>query len=201
MGDIALIRSITVAALALPIPNFIMVISPEVAAGSEELSSAAVELSQRYITNRFLPDKAIDLMDEAASKLRMEINSKPEELDVLDRKIMQLEIEIDEAAVDFTIDLSVRYMPEQRLPDKAKKLLMDACIARTSSLTELSGPPESDEEGEEDGDDDDGFEDDFVDPELGEQYHLNHITSAADGTLYIGAEAGKFYRSGDGGES
>ena len=55
----------------------------------------AVELSQRYITNRFLPDKAIDLMDEAASKLRMEINSKPEELDVLDRRIMQLEIEIE----------------------------------------------------------------------------------------------------------
>jgi ATP-dependent Clp protease ATP-binding subunit ClpB len=56
---------------------------------------SAVELSQRYITNRFLPDKAIDLMDEAAAKLRMEINSKPEELDVLDRKIMQLEIEIE----------------------------------------------------------------------------------------------------------
>jgi ATP-dependent Clp protease ATP-binding subunit ClpB len=56
---------------------------------------AAVELSQRYISNRFLPDKAIDLMDEAAAKLRMEINSKPEELDVLDRKIMQLEIEIE----------------------------------------------------------------------------------------------------------
>jgi ATP-dependent Clp protease ATP-binding subunit ClpB len=56
---------------------------------------AAVELSNRYITNRFLPDKAIDLMDEAAAKLRMEINSKPEELDVLDRKIMQLEIEIE----------------------------------------------------------------------------------------------------------
>jgi ATP-dependent Clp protease ATP-binding subunit ClpB len=55
----------------------------------------AVELSQRYITSRFLPDKAIDLMDEAAAKLRMEINSKPEELDVLDRKIMQLEIEIE----------------------------------------------------------------------------------------------------------
>jgi ATP-dependent Clp protease ATP-binding subunit ClpB len=55
----------------------------------------AVELSERYITNRFLPDKAIDLMDEAAAKLRMEINSKPEELDVLDRKIMQLEIEIE----------------------------------------------------------------------------------------------------------
>ncbi len=56
---------------------------------------AAVKLSQRYITSRFLPDKAIDLMDEAASKLRMEINSKPEELDVLDRKVMQLEIEIE----------------------------------------------------------------------------------------------------------
>jgi len=55
----------------------------------------AVELSERYITNRFLPDKAIDLMDEAAAKLRMEINSKPEDLDVLDRKIMQLEIEIE----------------------------------------------------------------------------------------------------------
>jgi ATP-dependent Clp protease ATP-binding subunit ClpB len=54
---------------------------------------AAVELSKRYITDRFLPDKAIDLIDEAASKLRMEINSKPEQLDEADRKIMQLEIE------------------------------------------------------------------------------------------------------------
>ncbi|WKB80802.1 ATP-dependent chaperone ClpB [Cellulophaga lytica] len=61
----------------------------------DEAVIGAVELSQRYITNRFLPDKAIDLMDEAAAKLRMEINSKPEELDVLDRKIMQLEIEIE----------------------------------------------------------------------------------------------------------
>ena len=61
----------------------------------DEAIIGAVELSQRYITNRFLPDKAIDLMDEAASKLRMEMNSKPEELDVLDRKIMQLEIEIE----------------------------------------------------------------------------------------------------------
>ncbi|MDD7887337.1 ATP-dependent chaperone ClpB [Flavivirga sp. 57AJ16] len=61
----------------------------------DEAIIGAVELSERYITDRFLPDKAIDLMDEAASKLRMEINSKPEELDVLDRKIMQLEIEIE----------------------------------------------------------------------------------------------------------
>ena len=61
----------------------------------DEAIIASVALSQRYITNRFLPDKAIDLMDEAAAKIRMEINSKPEELDVLDRKIMQLEIEIE----------------------------------------------------------------------------------------------------------
>lgn len=54
---------------------------------------AAAELSNRYITDRHLPDKAIDLIDEAASKLRMEINSKPEEIDELDRKIMQLQIE------------------------------------------------------------------------------------------------------------
>ncbi|HEY5511564.1 MAG TPA: ATP-dependent chaperone ClpB [Prolixibacteraceae bacterium] len=54
---------------------------------------AAVELSQRYITDRFLPDKAIDLMDEAAAKLRMEMNSLPEELDEIERKLSQLEIE------------------------------------------------------------------------------------------------------------
>ncbi|HAS40691.1 MAG TPA: ATP-dependent chaperone ClpB [Microscillaceae bacterium] len=54
---------------------------------------AAVELSNRYISDRFLPDKAIDLMDEAASKLRIEIDSMPEELDELQRKVMQLEIE------------------------------------------------------------------------------------------------------------
>ncbi len=60
----------------------------------DEAIIAAVEMSQRYITDRFLPDKAIDLIDEASAKLRMEINSKPEELDVLDRKLMQMEIEL-----------------------------------------------------------------------------------------------------------
>ncbi|AQY21706.1 ATP-dependent chaperone ClpB [Riemerella anatipestifer] len=60
----------------------------------DEAIIAAVEMSQRYISDRFLPDKAIDLIDEASSKLRMEINSKPEELDILDRKLMQLEIEL-----------------------------------------------------------------------------------------------------------
>jgi len=60
----------------------------------DEAIIAAVEMSQRYISDRFLPDKAIDLIDEASAKLRMEINSKPEELDVLDRRLMQLEIEL-----------------------------------------------------------------------------------------------------------
>jgi ATP-dependent Clp protease ATP-binding subunit ClpB len=59
----------------------------------DEAIIAAVELSQRYISDRFLPDKAIDLIDEAASKLRLEINSAPEELETIDRKIRQLEIE------------------------------------------------------------------------------------------------------------
>lgn len=59
----------------------------------DEAIIAAVELSQRYISDRFLPDKAIDLVDEAASKLRLEIDSVPEELDQLERRMMQLEIE------------------------------------------------------------------------------------------------------------
>jgi ATP-dependent Clp protease ATP-binding subunit ClpB len=59
----------------------------------DEAIIAAVELSQRYISDRFLPDKAIDLIDEAASKLRLEINSVPEELEKIERKIRQLEIE------------------------------------------------------------------------------------------------------------
>jgi ATP-dependent Clp protease ATP-binding subunit ClpB len=59
----------------------------------DDAAIAAVELSSRYISDRYLPDKAIDLMDEAASKLRIEIDSLPEELDELQRRIMQLEIE------------------------------------------------------------------------------------------------------------
>jgi len=59
----------------------------------DEAIISAVELSQRYITDRFLPDKAIDLIDEAASKLKLEINSIPEELEIVERKIRQLEIE------------------------------------------------------------------------------------------------------------
>ncbi len=56
---------------------------------------AAAQLSHRYITDRFLPDKAIDLMDEAASRLRMQVDSKPEELDELDRRALQLKIELE----------------------------------------------------------------------------------------------------------
>src|SRR5690606_28980060 len=59
----------------------------------DEAIISAVELSQRYIADRFLPDKAIDLMDEAASKLRLEMDSVPEVVDEIERKIMQLEIE------------------------------------------------------------------------------------------------------------
>ncbi|MDG1573112.1 ATP-dependent chaperone ClpB [Robiginitalea sp. M366] len=86
----------------------------------DEAVIAAVELSQRYITNRFLPDKAIDLMDEAASKLRMEINSKPEELDAMDRRIMQLEIEIeaikreDDPAKLKALNIDLANLKEQR---------------------------------------------------------------------------------------
>jgi len=62
---------------------------------SDNALVAAATLSHRYITDRFLPDKAIDLMDEAASRLRMEVDSKPEELDALDRQILQMQIEAE----------------------------------------------------------------------------------------------------------
>ena len=84
---------------------------------------AAVELSQRYITERHLPDKAIDLIDEAASKLRMEINSKPEELDEVERKIMQLEIE--KAAILRENDNKRMELVEKELADlQAQKLTL-----------------------------------------------------------------------------
>jgi ATP-dependent Clp protease ATP-binding subunit ClpB len=92
----------------------------------DEAIITAVELSQRYITDRQLPDKAIDLIDEAASKVRMEINSKPEELDELDRKIMQLEIEKaaikrenDQKKLSF-IEQELSLLSEQRNVFRAK---------------------------------------------------------------------------------
>lgn len=104
---------------------------------------AAAELSNRYITDRHLPDKAIDLIDEAASKLRLEINSKPEEIDELDRKIMQLEIEKaaiarenDEkkiAEIDIELAelqeqqnaLQVKWQSERDIVDKVQSLKAD----------------------------------------------------------------------------
>ena len=96
---------------------------------------AAVELSSRYITDRFLPDKAIDLMDEAAAKLRMEVDSVPEDLDEISRKIKQLEIEReaikrekDQPKLD-TIGKEIAELKEQEKSFKAKwqseKSLMD----------------------------------------------------------------------------
>jgi ATP-dependent Clp protease ATP-binding subunit ClpB len=89
---------------------------------SDSALVAAATLSNRYITDRFLPDKAIDLMDEAASRLRMQVDSKPEELDELDRRIMQLKIErealkkeTDSASADRLqrLDLELASLEEQ----------------------------------------------------------------------------------------
>ena len=84
---------------------------------------AAVELSHRYISDRFLPDKAIDLMDEAASKLRIEMDSLPEELDELNRKIMQLEIEREAIRREKDRDKEASLSKEiSELSDKRKDL-------------------------------------------------------------------------------
>ncbi|MFQ6551216.1 ATP-dependent chaperone ClpB [Aestuariibius insulae] len=79
---------------------------------SDSALVAAATLSNRYITDRFLPDKAIDLMDEAASRLRMEVDSKPEELDALDRQILQLQIEAE----------ALRLEDDQASKDRLEKL-------------------------------------------------------------------------------
>ncbi|BDW83881.1 MULTISPECIES: ATP-dependent chaperone ClpB [Roseicyclus] len=76
---------------------------------------AAATLSHRYITDRFLPDKAIDLMDEAASRLRMEVDSKPEELDALDRQILQMQIEAE----------ALKKEDDQASKDRLEKLLRE----------------------------------------------------------------------------
>ncbi|MEI6522454.1 MAG: ATP-dependent chaperone ClpB [Bacteroidota bacterium] len=93
----------------------------------DEAIIAAVELSQRYINDRFLPDKAIDLIDEAASKLRMEINSMPIELDEMERKIRQLEIEREAILreIDYAKDAensSAQKINEKRLNNINKDL-------------------------------------------------------------------------------
>ena len=84
---------------------------------------SAATLSHRYITDRFLPDKAIDLVDEAASRLRMEVDSKPEELDALDRQIMQMQIEAEALKLE---------------DDKASKDRLEKLEAELSDLQEKS---------------------------------------------------------------
>ncbi len=84
---------------------------------------AAATLSHRYITDRFLPDKAIDLMDEAASRLRMEVDSKPEELDALDRQILQMQIEAEAL---------------KKEEDKASKDRLDKLVKELADLQEQS---------------------------------------------------------------
>ena len=109
----------------------------------DEAIIAAVELSQRYITDRFLPDKAIDLIDESAAKLRLEINSLPEELEVVERRIRQLEIEKeaikrekDKAKLaviekelanlnDERNQMKAKWQAEKELVDKIQKLKKD----------------------------------------------------------------------------
>ena len=108
---------------------------------------AAVDLSHRYITNRFLPDKAIDLIDEAASKLRLEMNSVPEKIDELNRKIKQLEIE--KAAIkregkspkltEITTQLE-QLQDEQKVYDKQwkeEKALLDSIQNSRREMEEL----------------------------------------------------------------
>lgn len=105
---------------------------------------SAATLSHRYITDRFLPDKAIDLMDEAASRLRMQVDSKPEELDEIDRRLMQLRIEVealkkekDSASKERLVSLETEIEERQSASDELtsvwaaeKNKLKDAAVAK-----------------------------------------------------------------------
>jgi ATP-dependent Clp protease ATP-binding subunit ClpB len=119
----------------------------------DEAIIAAVELSQRYISDRFLPDKAIDLIDEAASKLRLEINSAPEELETLDRKIRQLEIEReaikrekDETKLK-TLNEEIANLSEERnqlrAKWKAEKDIVDKIQIKKNEIEQLKFEEES----------------------------------------------------------
>jgi ATP-dependent Clp protease ATP-binding subunit ClpB len=119
----------------------------------DEAIIAAVELSQRYISDRFLPDKAIDLIDEAASKLRLEINSKPEELEIIERKIRQLEIEREAIKREKDqgklkgLNEEIANLAEERNRLQAKwqaeKELVDQIQARKTEIEDLKFESES----------------------------------------------------------
>ncbi|MGB9221293.1 ATP-dependent chaperone ClpB [Methanoregula sp.] len=113
----------------------------------DEAIIAAVELSQRYISDRFLPDKAIDLIDEAAAKLRLERNSKPEELETIERRIQQLKIEMeafkrekDEKKLK-TLNVEIGNLTEERNRLEAKwqseKDLADQIQSRKNEIENL----------------------------------------------------------------
>jgi ATP-dependent Clp protease ATP-binding subunit ClpB len=89
---------------------------------SDEAILAAVQLSDRYITDRFLPDKAIDLMDEAASKVKMEIDSKPEEIDQLDRDLIKLQMEKNVLSKDSEQDEKKNETINQQIQELEEKL-------------------------------------------------------------------------------
>ena len=89
---------------------------------SDEAILAAVQLSDRYITDRFLPDKAIDLMDEAASKVKMEIDSKPEEIDQLDRQLIKLQMEKNVLSQEDEQDLKKNEIIEKQIEELQIKL-------------------------------------------------------------------------------
>jgi len=100
----------------------------------DEAIIASVELSQRYINDRFLPDKAIDLMDEAASKLRMEINSMPVEMDEMERKIRQMEIEREavKREIDYAKSNGDTLVADEKRLDNINKDLADLSDERNS---------------------------------------------------------------------
>lgn len=96
---------------------------------SDSALVAAATLSHRYITDRFLPDKAIDLVDEASSRLRMEVDSKPEELDQLDRQILQMQIEVE------ALKLEDDVASKDRLENREKTLA--ELLERSAELTAI----------------------------------------------------------------
>lgn len=108
---------------------------------------AAVDLSHRYITNRFLPDKAIDLIDEAASKLRMAMNSVPEEIDELNRKIRQLEIEreaikregdkVKQADLTSQLDILIKERDEKNLVWEKERSIIDKIQKKKIEIEKL----------------------------------------------------------------
>ena len=89
---------------------------------SDEAIISAVQLSDRYITDRFLPDKAIDLMDEAASKVKMEIDSKPEEIDQLDRELIRLQMEKNVLSKENNQDIQKNENIEKQISELETKL-------------------------------------------------------------------------------